>query len=364
MKITRNRVISWLGVIILLVTAWYLRSVIAYFLVAALLSFIAAPLMNLLEKHLRWKKKPLPRTAYASVCLLIMMTVIFILVRAILPPLLDQASTLGHITPEEFKRSFGPPIADVNRLLTEWGVEGVNLSPDALKQQFLSWIKLHNLQALLGNLLGALSTLSGWIFSVLFITFFFLREKFLFYRLLHVFIPDKHEPAAQRVMRDMNEMLGRYFRSVLLQILVFGLYIFVGLSIFGEEYALTIAVFSGIINLVSYIGPFLGLTFALVFSVSSHLGGDFYQVILPHLLQVSGVYAVAVMLDNFVSYPMIFSNSLKVHPLELFFVVLAGFQLGGLAGMIVAAPVYTMLRIVAKEFFKGFDIVDSITRNV
>jgi predicted PurR-regulated permease PerM len=82
------------------------------------------------------------------------------------------------------------------------------------------------------------------------------------------------------------------------------------------------------------------------------------------LLQVSGVYAVAVMLDNFVSYPMIFSNSLKVHPLELFFVVLAGFQLGGLAGMIVAAPVYTMLRIVAKEFFKGFDIVDSITRNV
>ena len=364
MKITRNRVISWLGVLLLLVTAWYLRSIIAYFIVAALLSFLATPLMALMENKIRWKKKPLPRSVYASLCLILIIAIIFILLRAILPPLLDQASALGHITPDEFKRSFGPPIADVNRKLSEWGVEGVNFSPETVKQQFLAWIKLNNIQALVGNVLGALSSVSGWIFSVLFITFFFLKEKFLFYRLIHIFIPDKHEPAAQRVMRDMNEMLGRYFRSILLQILVFGTYIFIGLSIFGEEYALTIAVFSGIINLVSYIGPFLGLTFALIFSVSSHIGGDFYQVILPHLIQVSGVYAVAVMLDNFVSYPMIFSKTLKVHPLELFFVVLAGFQLGGLPGMIVAAPVYTMLRIVAKEFLKGFDLVDSITRNV
>ena len=320
--------------------------------------------MALMENKIRWKKKPLPRSVYASLCLILIIAIIFILLRAILPPLLDQASALGHITPDEFKRSFGPPIADVNRKLSEWGVEGVNFSPETVKQQFLAWIKLNNIQSLVGDVLGALSSVSGWIFSVLFITFFFLKEKFLFYRLIHIFIPDKHEPAAQRVMRDMNEMLGRYFRSILLQILVFGTYIFIGLGIFGEEYALTIAVFSGIINLVSYIGPFLGLTFAVIFSVSSHIGGDFYQVILPHLIQVSGVYAVAVMLDNFVSYPMIFSKTLKVHPLELFFVVLAGFQLGGLPGMIVAAPVYTMLRIVAKEFLKGFDLVDSITRNV
>jgi predicted PurR-regulated permease PerM len=61
---------------------------------------------------------------------------------------------------------------------------------------------------------------------------------------------------------------------------------------------------------------------------------------------------------------MIFSNSLKVHPLELFFVILAGAQLGGLGGMMVAAPLYTVIRIFAKETLSRFEVVKNITRNI
>jgi predicted PurR-regulated permease PerM len=102
----------------------------------------------------------------------------------------------------------------------------------------------------------------------------------------------------------------------------------------------------------------------MLFSIGGHIGADFYAVILPHLMEVATVFGVAILLDNLVSYPLIFSNSLKIHPLELFFVVLSGFQFAGLGGMIVAAPVYTMLRIIAKEFLQGFDVVRSITRRV
>jgi predicted PurR-regulated permease PerM len=96
----------------------------------------------------------------------------------------------------------------------------------------------------------------------------------------------------------------------------------------------------------------------------SHIGASFYGVILPELVDVVIVYTIAIALDNFVSYPMIFSNSLKVHPLELFFVILSGAQLAGLPGMMVAAPAYTVLRILAKETLSRFEVIQNITRKI
>ena len=121
---------------------------------------------------------------------------------------------------------------------------------------------------------------------------------------------------------------------------------------------------SGLVNLISYIGPLLGLSFALVFSILSHVGLPFYDVIVQDMIYVALVYAIAVILDNFISYPIIFSNSLKVHPLELFFVILSGAQLGGLGGMMIAAPLYTVLRILAKELLSQFEIIQNITRKI
>jgi predicted PurR-regulated permease PerM len=352
------------AVVAILIAAWFLRSVIAYFLVAALLNFIAAPLMAMMEKHITWKKKPLPRWIYAISIIAFLLTVIFGLLRLIIPPLLEQADRISHISNDDFKRSFGAPLADLQRYLDSWGIDSQTFSAEQLKHDFMVWVQSADIRLAVAEILNGVSTAGGWVFSVLFITFFFLKEKFLLYRLIHTLTPDHIEPRMQKVLRAIQNLLGKYFRSILLQILVFGGYIFVGLSIVGEPYALTIAVFCGLINLISYIGPILGLSVAVLFSVGGHLGADFYTSILPHLIEVSTVFGIAILLDNMVSYPLIFSNSLKVHPLELFFVVLAGFQIAGLGGMIVAAPVYTMLKIIAKEFLQGFDVIRSITRGV
>jgi predicted PurR-regulated permease PerM len=358
---------KWIGRVALVVTliaAWYLRSVIAYFLVAALISFIASPLMGWMEKYVRWKKNPLPRWIYALCILTFLLVSLFGLLRLIIPPLLEQADRISHISADDFKRSFGPPLADLQHYLSTWGIEGQKYSPDQIKLDFMHWIQSTDIRMAVAEIFNGVSTASGWIFSVLFITFFFLKEKYLLYRLIHTLTPDNIEPRMQKVLRAIQTLLGNYFRSVLLQIMVFGGYIFIGLSIVGEPYALTIAVFCGFINLISYIGPALGLCMALLFSIGGHIGADFYTSILPHLMEVSTVFGIAILLDNLVSYPLIFSNSLKIHPLELFFVVLAGFQFAGLGGMIVAAPVYTMLRIIAKEFLQGFEVIRSITRGV
>jgi predicted PurR-regulated permease PerM len=79
---------------------------------------------------------------------------------------------------------------------------------------------------------------------------------------------------------------------------------------------------------------------------------------------MSLVFVVAVFIDNFLTYPLIFSNSLKAHPLELFLVVLMAGTLAGIPGMVLGAPAYTVLRIIAREFFTRFDVVRAATRDL
>lgn len=364
MKITRQQITTGLFVAVMLVLAWLLRSVIAYFLVAMIFAFIGAPLMALIEKKVRFRGKSLPSWLTATAVLLAFIGFVIGFGYLVVPPLIEQTSAIANITQDEFNRSFSEPLHDIRTKLEHWGVPADKLTPEAIQTKLESYINFTSLSNLAGSILSSITSTVGWIFSVLFISFFFLKDKFLIYRVFHLFTPDRYEPRMQRVMRGLNDMLGRYFRSIFTQIFVFGSYIFVGLTLAGEKYALTVAIFSGLINLVSYIGPLLGISFAMIFCVFSNIGADFYGVIVPEMYQVGLVYAVAVLLDNFFSYPLIFSRSLKVHPLELFFVVLAGAQFGGLGGMMLAAPVYTVIRIIAKEFLSGFEIVQGITRNI
>jgi predicted PurR-regulated permease PerM len=344
--------------------AWFLRAVLAYFLVAIIVAFIGAPLLKWINKKIHYKGKSLPSWLSASVVLIVFVSIVCGFIYMIIPPLIEQTTAISKINSADFNRSFAQPLNDLKTKLSHWGIATENINPQFIEKKIKDYLSFTTLSDIAGKVVSSVSATTGWVFSVLFISFFFLKDKFLIYRLFYILTPDKYEPRMQRVMRGLNNMLGRYFRSVFLQMLVFGSYIFVGLSIAGEKNALTIAVFSGFINLVSYIGPLLGISFALLFCILSNIGADFYGVMLNQMYHVVIVYVIAVLLDNFFSYPLIFSKSLKVHPLELFFVILAGAQLGGLGGMMLAAPVYTVIRIIAKEFLSGFEIVQSVTKNI
>lgn len=361
---TRKQLTTWLIAALALVLAWLLRSVLAYFLVAIIVSFIAAPAVNFTEKKLRTLYSKTPRSIAVLLVLFAFVAIMVGFLSIIVPPLVDQSTAIRNVSQAQFEASFGEPMKDLERTAVEFGVPAEKLTVAYFKSRIQDFLNTVSVKSLAGNVISSISATVGWIFAVFFISFFFLSEKFLIYRLLHTFTPEKYENQMQRIMRELNEMLGRYFRSLLLQILVFGSYIYIGLLIAGEKYALTVAIFSGVINLISYIGPLMGLSFALIFSILSHIGASFYGVILPEMTQVLIVYGIAILLDNLVSYPLIFSNSLKVHPLELFFVILAGAQLAGLPGMMVAAPFYTVLRIIAKELFSRFEFVQNITRKL
>jgi predicted PurR-regulated permease PerM len=117
----------------------------------------------------------------------------------------------------------------------------------------------------------------------------------------------------------------------------------------------------GILNVIPYVGPWIGLFIAIIMGVASHINMDFTTVVLPLVYYMILVEAIVHLIDNVVFQPVIFSNSVRAHPLEIFVVVLAAGFAAGIPGMIFGIPAYTVLRVFAREFFYNFKAVQRIT---
>jgi predicted PurR-regulated permease PerM len=115
---------------------------------------------------------------------------------------------------------------------------------------------------------------------------------------------------------------------------------------------------------VPYIGPLIASFVAALLTMLSNLGGDFQSQMLPMTIYVMIGFWIVQLIDNNVSSPIIFSKSVSSHPLEIFLVVLIAGFLFGIMGMIVAIPVYTILKVFGKEFFPENTIIKLLTKNI
>jgi predicted PurR-regulated permease PerM len=138
----------------------------------------------------------------------------------------------------------------------------------------------------------------------------------------------------------------------------------IGLWIFGVKNALLIGFFGGIMNIIPYLGPIIGSVIGLMLGVTSTLAAGSYNELLPVTLKLAGVFLAVNFIDNNILVPVIYSKSVKSHPLEIFLVIIIGGGIAGLLGMLLAVPVYTLLRVIAKEFFQQFRVVKKLTQTI
>lgn len=221
------------------------------------------------------------------------------------------------------------------------------------------------------SIVGTLGSFVVGLMSVFFIAFFFLREQGLFNTMIAGVVPDKHERKVIQAINESSALLIRYFIGVLSQITIITIFVTVALSILGVKNALLIGFFAALMNIIPYVGPIIGAVFAAVITISSNLGMPFYPIegveqatMLPLLIKVFVVFGTMQLLDNFILQPNIFSKSVKAHPLEIFLIVLIGANIGGILGMVLAIPAYTVVRVVAKVFLSEFKVVQSLTRGL
>jgi len=244
---------------------------------------------------------------------------------------------------------------------------------DRLRKNVVNFLNPARISQVLSTIFGAVGNTLIGVMSVFFISFFFLKERGLFSSMVKSFSANENEDKWTTALDESGNLLKRYFIGIALQVFLVTLFVSGILSVLGFKNALLIGFFAALMNVIPYLGPILGLGFAVIITISSSISPDsgtevvtgaFYDVLLPKLGILLIVFAVMQMVDNFIIQPNVFSKSVNAHPLEIFLIILVGANLGGVLGMVLAIPLYTILRVIAKVFLSEFKVVQRITQNL
>lgn len=364
MSATFRNILIVCGVLLLLACAWYFRSIVVYILVSGVLSIMGRPLVDLLCR-IRIKKVTFPRSLAALITLLIIWGVIILFLYIFIPLVTTQLNYFSTIDSEKIVQLVEAPIAKVEQLFR---VFNKDISDQISIQDYIAAkvsgvLNVEMIQNFLGSIFGIMGNIIVAIFSLTFVTFFFLKDQRLFFESILMWVPDRYTENVSRALHSIQGLLTRYFIGIMIQSTCILILITLGMTIVGIDFrqALVIGVILGILNVIPYVGPWLGLFIAVIMGVASHINMDFNSVVVPLVTYMVIVVAITQFIDNVVFQPVIFSKSVKAHPLEIFIVVVASGFAAGIPGMILGIPTYTVVRVFAREFFYNFKAVQKIT---
>jgi len=338
---------------------WLIRSVFAYLAIAFVLAMIGRPLMNLMHGKLR-----IPN-AIASITTISLFVVLLIgFVSLFISLVLNQPyrfiGNFNHLD------RFEDAVSNQLKLLSDsLGFLDIPFLKNYLNDA-VNKVNVKSFSGMFGNSITTLGMIMIDTFSVMFITFFFLKDRDLINKMIVAIAPYGEESRFESVLDKTKDLLSRYFIGLTLQILIMFTFYFIILLSFGINYAAVIALLCALLNPLPYIGPLLGGVIMASLSMSDlhSLGLDFRAEIVPTVIWIMFWYCLTHIWDNFVNQPLIYSRSVRSNPLEIFLVILIGGILFGVIGVAVAVPAYTVLRVVLKEFFSEYKIVQSITKNL
>ena len=341
---------------------WIIRSVIIYVLISAVIALIGKPVVDrLTDKKWRWIK--LNRTMAAALTLFIIIGLFGGIMSIFIPSLISELAVLSQLNVEELFASLEENMSQFERFLHLQPAAREN-SNGVVEEAVQKFLNFDNITNTFYGLLGGLGNILFAIFSILFITFFFMKEEFLFRNIVLALVPDSFEGRIINISPRLKKVLSRYFAGILIQITIITLLISVGLYFIGFENFIAIAFFAGLMNIIPYIGPLIGMAFGLILGLSTNFTAELSMEPIPLALMIIGVFGLVQLIDNFILQPVIFSNSINAHPLDIFLVISIAAVFGGIPGMIVAVPTYSVLRLLAREFFPNVKFIRRLTQNL
>lgn len=350
------------AVLVGLFLCWLLRGVLTYIILAFVVSLIGQPVMRFL-KRVKIKKKALPNSVLAVCTLVIIFSLLFMVVTQIIPvvsSIVRDAATMnasGFLDSDNLKRS-----------INEWVVSvfpWVHADFDVVKavlHQISDVMSLSTVTGILGSVASTVAGLTIGLFSVVFIAFFFIKDENLFRRIVGAMVPDRIEHQVDKTVLDIERLLSRYFLGLIVEVIGVVVLDCLGLWLIARidfNYALGIAFIAGLLNVIPYIGPLVGEMLGVLLCVIIKCGIGMGLAVNPWIFAfiVLGIMLTTQIVDNMVYQPLIYSTSIKAGPLEIFIVLLVAGYVGGVTGMLVAIPAYTVVRVVASRFFYKYKAV-------
>ncbi|GAB4161373.1 MAG: AI-2E family transporter [Winogradskyella sp.] len=359
-KIIANGILRALGILLsialVLFFLYKIQAVIVYIAIAAVISLVGRPIVLFLRRRLKFNN-----TIAVVVTMLLFIGLLGGLIGMFIPLITDQGKNLALLDFNQLERNLDNLY---QQIITYFEFNNIDVQQSIKDSNILSKLDFSLIPNFFNSLVSGLGSFSVGLFSVLFISFFFLKDSKLFEEGILIFVPTGNEERSRSSWNKIKDLLSRYFVGLIFQILILFVIYTIVLLIFGIDNAVVIAFLCALLNLVPYVGPLVSGFLMLVLSMSSNLGESFSEVILPKTTYVMIGFIIAQLVDNFFSQPFIFSKSVKSHPLEIFLVIIIAGILFGIVGMIVAVPAYTAIKVILKEFLSGHKIVNKLTEGL
>ncbi|NND88107.1 MAG: AI-2E family transporter [Flavobacteriaceae bacterium] len=344
------------GIVALLWFLYEIQALILYIGIAAVISLIGRPVVMFLKRRLKFGN------TFASVTtLLLALGAVALLLWVFVPIIIEQSKNIAEIDFDLVK-------SDLNELSIQaadyLGVESINIFDAIKRSEHVQNFNIEVVPSFIDIFFKNIGEFIVGLFVVMFLSFFLLKDEDLVPNVVSVFAHPGEEERFIRVNNKIKELLSRYFVGLLFQILILTLFYSLLLFYFEVKNALAIALICAFLNIVPYLGPIIAGVLMLLVVLSNNLGADFSSELLPVLIKVLAGYLVFQLIDNIFTQPGIFGKSVRSHPLEIFIIILIGGYLFGIAGMILAVPSYTAIKVIAKEFLSEYKIVKRLTKNL
>jgi predicted PurR-regulated permease PerM len=306
------------------------------------LTLIFSPFSSFLRSKLKFNNLS---SSIASLFLLVI--VIMILIGSFIPLIIEQSKNLSLLNNSELKSNIESLIISINNYF-----ESNNLTVYDFLSEFtlLSDIDFAFIPKLLNYIISEVGSIGVGLLSILFITFFFIKDGDEILTRINGILPKKVKKNFLSSISKIKFLLSRYFIGISVQITVLFILYSIMLSIIGVNNALVIAFLCALLNIIPYIGPLIGLVLMGLLTMTNYIDPVLVKEMLSKVIYIFIGFSVVQLIDNFIIQPYIFSKSVKSHPLEVFVVIITSGVLFGIIGLMIAIPLYTSLKVIYSSY--------------
>ncbi len=322
-------------ILALLLVFWiasYFSDVVVLLILSGLLSFILSPFVGALE--IRGAK----RTVAISLVFLLIFLSLGLGIWFGLPLLMDQLQTINQ-------RFQDFPLAEKLQVLENQITKKIPFIQSADLSKRIDSAIANTMDSILSGLSSAVSIIMILVI-VPFVTFFMLKDGARAAKQVIEWVPNKYFEMSLNALRTIRKELVGYLRGWILDSIIVGIMSIIGYLVLGIDYAVLNGIFAGAANLVPYVGPVVGAGPGILISLIQY--GDFRMV-----LPIAIMSIVVQLIDNTFVQPLCFAKTVDMHPLTVILVLLAGNEIMGVMGMVLAIPLATILKVTAVEAYWG-----------
>ena len=328
----------------------FISAVFMPILIAGVLYYMLNPVVNLLMKIKISKNKRISRNWAIAIVYIFLIGIIVYLFSSFLPRLVTQITNLVTNLPK---------IADdINHYVEVHSQKGIF-------KKFYSSEYISSLQTYVYNYfqhsLGGITSSVGSIIStaasavIVMITvpvvlFYMLKDGHKMIPNIAKMLPPKSRRRTIKLLGKMSDTISHYIGGQMIECLFVGVFTSIGYVLIGQKYALLLGVFAGICNIIPYVGPYIGIMPSIFVALSDSVGELVWVVIVVIIVQ---------QLDGNLVYPNVIGKSLNIHPLTIIIILMAAGNIAGLMGMILAIPLYAVVKVVVQYVYSIWMIEQS-----